>query len=111
MKTHDLTQSLRYYTGIGVREHEVIRWADLGLLGEVARVNTQRNYSTINFERALIILFVRKILNFPLDNEKLKELFEKKDKTTLEDIFKAIDKLKVRGIPRFEEAVLRLEEK
>lgn len=117
MKSHKICESLRFYTGILIREYEVIRWANEGLLGEVLRYSPtipnskQRDFNDKNFERALLVVFLTKVLNMPWSKEQLQRYLDTNDKDMANDIVNSLDKLEHKGIPRFKHIMLDRENK
>ncbi len=100
-----------------VREWEVIRWANEGLLGEVQRFNKvtqtskQRDFNDKNFERALLVVFISKILHMPWNTEQLMKYLDNNDKLMSNEICMNLEKLETKGIPRFKHILLERENK
>ncbi|CAK0755243.1 hypothetical protein CCP1ISM_50041 [Azospirillaceae bacterium] len=117
MKTHSVAEALRHLTGILIREYEIIRWADEGLLGEVSRFNQvteigkQRNFNDKNFERAVLVVFFMKIMNMPWSKEQLKKHLDTNDKLMERQVEMSLDTLEARGIPRLKHILLERKEK
>lgn len=117
MKTHQVAESLRYYTGILVKEYDVLRWADKGLLGEISRykvtteTSKQRDFTDKNFERALVVVFLTRILHMPWNVEQLLNYLTTNDKDMANDICNCLDKLEHKGLPRFKHILLDREKK
>lgn len=117
MKTHQIVKSIQYYTGIMVREYEIIRWANEGYLGEVVRfglttpTSKQRDFNDKNFERALLVVFLLKVLNMPWNKEQLLNYLNTNDKDMANDICSSLDKLERKGLPRLKHILLDRENK
>ncbi len=114
MRTQNLSDVLKYHTGIRIPTHKLIRWANQGILGIVPTFSNdskQRNFTDENFDRAFILVSLTKILNFRWTQEQIKNFCEKGDKVMSNEIMNAIYKLDSKWSPKFKEVIMKIEEK